>query len=429
MIQSAKIHFLLATMLAVVIALFTWAAATAYDACCRWPNHKETYTFDPSVPSGLYAAINTAAQTWTTSSASTWAWINSPTPGRLIKYVPIDGASGVLAEVTRVHNPTTLIISAMEMRFDQAESWYTGTGTPGSGEKDLLGVATHEFGHALGLRHSNASCPGNTTDPTMCPGYNGTSMRTLENDDTLGLQALYPPLVQWYWRGSEGRTRQVPVIDGVPDFSQVQPWSSATTALPGSGSLHALAYVAVGSTMYQELWQNNTRWTRSIPIVGGIVQDGSGTLWLSGLSQFSFGTMPDTSPPLPALDVQVNNFYVLCTTLKQQFWRNDKGFYRDIPITSGVPQWGSAGAWQGPVSLSAITVGSGSLQAYSVYRVGDHLTQTVWRNNLGYYRDVPLSGCSENWGSATAWNTTGIPLTSLLGSGDMRGQDNYELRQ
>jgi hypothetical protein len=49
-------------------------------------------------------------------------------------------------------------------------------------------VATHEFGHALGLNHSTA------VDATMYPsyGYCSQAFRTLAPDDQAGAQSLYP---------------------------------------------------------------------------------------------------------------------------------------------------------------------------------------------------------------------------------------------
>lgn len=69
-----------------------------------------------------------------------------------------------------------------------------------AGHKDLQGVLTHEYGHALGLGHDGI-------DPaaTMFPSAAGTanSLRSIEPDDRNGVQALY---------GSAGAAK--PRIDG-----------------------------------------------------------------------------------------------------------------------------------------------------------------------------------------------------------------------
>ncbi len=86
-------------------------------------------------------------------------------------------------------------ITQFYIEYDNAEFWYTGTGTPGPTQVDLESIAAHEFGHALGMCHTQAShCPGNSTDATMCSGYLlGTKyLRSLASDDRSGVSAAYP---------------------------------------------------------------------------------------------------------------------------------------------------------------------------------------------------------------------------------------------
>ncbi|CAM4729432.1 unnamed protein product [Leuciscus chuanchicus] len=88
-----------------------------------------------------------------------------------------DGPNGVLA-----HANSPGPEQGGDTHFDDDETW-----TLSSRGINLLLVAAHEFGHALGLDHSK--------DPSalMYPTYRyvNTNGYTLPRDDRLGVQALY----------------------------------------------------------------------------------------------------------------------------------------------------------------------------------------------------------------------------------------------
>ncbi len=86
---------------------------------------------------------------------------------------PFDGPGGVLAHA---FYPTD-----GRVHFDEDETW--SDDDPPSGI-DLVTVAAHEFGHALGLKHSNV------TGALMFAYYGGPN-RSLHSDDIAGIRALY----------------------------------------------------------------------------------------------------------------------------------------------------------------------------------------------------------------------------------------------
>ena len=71
--------------------------------------------------------------------------------------------------------------------YDGSYFFFTGP-TGCSGGLYVQDLATHEFGHGLGLRHTSVS--GATMTPTT--GWCSQSWRTLEADDITGIESLYP---------------------------------------------------------------------------------------------------------------------------------------------------------------------------------------------------------------------------------------------
>jgi predicted Zn-dependent protease len=68
--------------------------------------------------------------------------------------------------------------------FDDAETWAVDF-PPGNDAIDLISVAAHEFGHILGLEHTNVA------GALMFPDYTAPQ-RFLAQDDINRIQSLYP---------------------------------------------------------------------------------------------------------------------------------------------------------------------------------------------------------------------------------------------
>ena len=91
---------------------------------------------------------------------------------------PFDGLGGTLAHAYFPRNG--------RVHFDDDERWTMQLRQWGNSPTDLQTVALHEFGHALGLRHSNVK------EAVMYAFYGG-SRRRLTQDDIDGIQSIYGP--------------------------------------------------------------------------------------------------------------------------------------------------------------------------------------------------------------------------------------------
>lgn len=158
----------------------------------KWGTNNLTYSFQNytlDIPnSTIRWAIDHAFSLWSAETPLRFRRVADGTGGDIvIRFVtadhgdgaPFDGPSNVLAHAFYPSNPDPI---RGDSHFDDAETW-TVTVPPGGGI-DLVTVAAHEFGHALGLRHSADS------SALMAPFYGGPR-RFLSPDDIQGIQSLY----------------------------------------------------------------------------------------------------------------------------------------------------------------------------------------------------------------------------------------------
>jgi hypothetical protein len=168
------------------------SVATFVTGAGKWSTNTLTYSFQeytPDIPAAnVRWAIDQAFGMWSAETPLRFRRIADGTGGDIvIRFVagnhgdgaPFDGAGGVLAHAFYPSNPDPI---RGDSHFDEAETWTlaipTGTGV------DLVTVAAHEFGHALGLRHSADN------SALMAPFYVGPR-RFLSPDDIAGIQSLY----------------------------------------------------------------------------------------------------------------------------------------------------------------------------------------------------------------------------------------------
>ena len=100
------------------------------------------------------AAIERALSTW--SDVVDITFTQTPTAGRRdsidFTFGRIDGSGGTLAQAYLPDDVNSARIAG-DVQFDTSETWEVGNGQ-GTRAFDLLLVAVHEIGHALGLEHS-----------------------------------------------------------------------------------------------------------------------------------------------------------------------------------------------------------------------------------------------------------------------------------
>lgn len=155
----------------------------------KWKQNKLTYrilNYTPDLSHDeVHMAIEKALKVWSDVTPLEFSRINEGQADIMITfgarehgdYYPFDGPNSILAHAF----PPGEGIGG-DTHFDEDEDW-----TMGSNGYNLFIVAAHEFGHALGLAHSQD--PG----ALMYPMYVYTSMKEfrLARDDVNGIQALY----------------------------------------------------------------------------------------------------------------------------------------------------------------------------------------------------------------------------------------------
>ncbi len=163
----------------------------------RWGTNDLRYAFAEVTPDLTTAdttlAIEQAFALWAAYTPLRFRRVAlSAGPEIIIRFVPgdhgdgnpFDGAGSVLAHAYYPSVPPAPVTAIMgDAHFDEAETWTVAV-PPAASTIDLVTVAAHEFGHALGLGHSSVA------GALMAPFYGGP-MRSLQPDDIAGITSLY----------------------------------------------------------------------------------------------------------------------------------------------------------------------------------------------------------------------------------------------
>lgn len=138
--------------------------------------------------SGKSSALSSAMSAWTNVSSAdhTLTYLGTTSSGwstdgrNTVLWSTGNGCTGSCLALTALVLQSGQRIVETDITFNASYTWNTN-----GSNYDVQAVAAHEFGHALGIHHTNVT---STPRPTMYASYFGTGGRSLETDDKSALQ-------------------------------------------------------------------------------------------------------------------------------------------------------------------------------------------------------------------------------------------------
>jgi len=147
-----------------------------------WSRSSLTYHIANALPGfsmqDTEAVVAQAFGAWASVVPLTFTEVNTDNSDIHIQFSQIDGESNILGQACPPSSPCS-----GEVEFDADERW-TLRQPNGYNDISFLAVATHEFGHIIGLLHSN------DTSALMYAAYSPYNLKPA-NDDIAGAQRLY----------------------------------------------------------------------------------------------------------------------------------------------------------------------------------------------------------------------------------------------
>ncbi len=178
-----------------------------------------------------------------------------------------------------------------------------------------------------------------------------------------------------------------------------------------------LGFLVIGIIASYRYITNNSSASSSSQVLGTNVSSVSTPLTSKNSRDEFFSSSSVVNAESEVLVGKPGNYILL-----QRYWVDQVGIWREIPIdnSTGRPNWDKSSPWHGRV-FSDYLPGSGPIQAFDeINEYGVAILQSLWRNNLGYTRLVPIDSSTgmPKWDEAGMWGKTKTVPEMAPGTGD-----------